>query len=413
MTDTAQQRDRTHRRLSGLLAGAVSLAVLAGAVPACADGEIKLGQTIPYSGPLSALSVVGKVQQAFFGVVNAEGGVGGKKINLLSLDDGYSPPKTLEMTRQLVEQDDVLAIFASIGTPTNAAIQKYLDNKKVPQLFITTGASRWADPGHFPWTMGWQLSYSSEARLFAKYIVGAMKDAKIAVLYQNDDSGKDELAGFKQGLGDAASSMIVSALSYETSDPTVDSQVIASQGSGATVFMNFATPKFAAQAIRRAAEIGWKPTQFLGSVSASVAAVLKPAGFDNAKGIIATETLKDPTDPAWADDPGMKDYLAFLKKDAPQIDVSDQFAVIGYAIGQTMVQVLKQCDGDVTRERLVKEAANLHHLTLPLLLPGIEINTSPTNYSPIRQAQLARFDGTTYVRFGEVIDVGDTVRTAK
>ncbi|HEY5305114.1 MAG TPA: ABC transporter substrate-binding protein [Pseudolabrys sp.] len=391
-----------------LLAGMAALTLVTGALPARAAGEIKLGQTVPYSGPLSALSVVGKVQQAYFGVLNRDGGIGGKKVTLLSLDDGYSPPKALEATRRLVELDNVLAIFATVGTPTNVAIQKYLNNKKVPQLFITTGASRWADPEHFPWTIGWQLSYSSEARLFAKYILKAMKGQKIAILYQNDDSGKDQVSGFKQGLGDAAAGMIVASASYETSEPTVDSQIITLQSSGATIFMNFATPKFAAQAIRRAAAIGWKPTQFLGSVSASVAAVLKPAGFENAKGIIATETTKDPTDPAWADDAGMKEYVAFLKKDAPQIDTSDQFAVIGYSIAQTMVQVLKQCDGDFSRARLVKEATNLHHLKLPMLLPGIEINTSPTNYSPIRQAQLARFDGQTFVRFGDVIDVGDT-----
>lgn len=399
---------RARRGRVALSTYAASLALIIGAGAAHADSEIKLGQTVPYSGPLSALSVDGKVEQAYFAMLNEHGGINGRKITLLSLDDGYSPPKTVEMTRQLVEQDDVLAIFATVGTPTNAAIQKYLNGRKVPQLFIMTGGSRWADPEHFPWTMGWQLSYSSEARLFAKHLLTTMKDAKVAILYQDDDSGKDQVAGFKEGLGDAAAGMIVAAVSYETTDPTVDSQIVTLQGSGATVFMNFATPKFAAQAIRRAAEIGWKPTQFLGSVSASVAAVLKPAGFENAKGIIATEYTKDPTDPAWADDPGMKDYLAFLKQYSPQVDISDQFAVLGYSLAQTMAQVLRQCGDDVSRERLVREATNLQHLKLPMLLPGVEVNTSPTNYAPIRQAQLARFDGQTYVRFGEVIDVGDT-----
>jgi len=392
---------------------ALALAVLAWrAGEAAAQNEIVIGQTVPYSGPVSALSVIGNTHQAFFTRLNEQGGIAGRKIKLLSLDDGYSPPKTVEMTRRLVENDNVLLMFASVGTPTNAAVHKYLNSRKVPQLFVTTGASRWADPTKFPWTMGWQQSYTGEARVFAKYILANVKDAKIAILSQNDDSGKDMIAGFMDGLGEAGARLVVRSVTYEATDPTVDSQVIDLKASGANVFMNFATPKFAAQAIRRAHETGWHPTQFVSSVSASIAAVLKPAGVDASKDVIVTQYVKDTTDPTWKDDPAMQEYLSLMSKYYPQGNVADQFGVLAYSIAQTLVQTLEQCRGEITRECVMREAANLHHLRLPMLLPGIEINTSPTNFNPIQQARLARFNGNTYELFGDVIEVGQPAHVA-
>ncbi len=370
---------------------------------ASAQEEIVVGQTMPYSGPLSALSVVGNTHKAFFTRLNEQGGINGRKVKLLSVDDGYSPPKTVEMTRQLVERDNALMIFASLGTPTSAAVHKYLNTKKVPQLFVASGASQWADPKNFPWTMGWQISYPAEARIFARYVLDNLKDAKIAILSQNDDSGKDMVAGFRDGLGEAANRLIVRSVTYEVTDPTVDSQVFDLKASGATVFMNFATPKFAAQAIRRTHEAGWRPTQFVASVSASVA-TLKPAGAEAGKGIIVTQTLKDPADASWKDDPGVKEYRAFLEKYSPGNNPADGFGTFAYSLAQTLVQVLRQSGGTVTRERIMQEAANLKNLRLPLLLPGIEINTSPTDFNPIKQARLARFTGETFELFGDVID---------
>jgi len=399
------------RHLRGTIGSVVTLAVLAcGIAPASAQDEILIGQTIPYSGPVSALSVIGNTHQAFFTRLNEQGGINGRKVKLLSVDDGYSPPKTVEMTRRLVEQDKVFLMFASVGTPTNVAVHKYLNARKIPQLFVTTGATRWADPANFPWTMGWQQSYTGEARIFAKYILGNIKDPKIAILSQNDESGKDMLAGFIDGLGEAASKMIVRSVTYEATDPTVDSQIIDLKASGANVFMNFATPKFAAQAIRRARDLGWRPTQFVSSVSATIASVLKPAGADADSNIIVTQYVKDTTDATWKDDPAMQEYLSFMSKYYPQGNAADQFGVLAYSIAQTLVQALIQCGDDITRERLMKEAANLRQLRLPLLLPGIEINTSASNFQPIQQARLARFDGTTYVLFGDVIDVGQPSR---
>ncbi|MCW5735448.1 MAG: ABC transporter substrate-binding protein [Enhydrobacter sp.] len=387
----------------GRLAAAALAAMTMACGAASAQEEIVIGQTAPYSGPLSALSVVGNTHKAFFTRLNEQGGITGRKVRLLSLDDGYSPPKTVEMTRQLVERDNALLIFASIGTPTSAAVHRYLNGRKVPQLFVASGASQWADPEKFPWTMGWQISYPAEARIFAKYVLDNIKDAKIAILSQNDDSGKDMVAGLREGLGDAANRLIVRAVTYEVTDPTVDSQVFDLKASGANVFMNFATPKFAAQAIRRAHEAGWRPTQFVSSVSSSVAA-LKPAGAEAGRGIIVTQFLKDPADAAWKDDPGVREYRAFLEKYYPNGNAADAFGTFAYSLAQTLVQVIQQCGGTVTRERIMQEAANLKQLRLSLLLPGIEVNTSPTDFNPIKQARLARFTGETFELFGEVID---------
>jgi len=394
---------RNSTAVGRLAAAAMLVATAMASGAASAQEEIVIGQTAPYSGPLSALSVVGNTHKAFFTRLNEQGGINGRKIKLLSVDDGYSPPKTVEMTRQLVERDNALLIFASLGTPTSAAVHKYLNTKKVPQLFVASGASQWADPAKFPWTMGWQISYPAEARIFAKYVLDTIKDAKIAILSQNDDSGKDMVAGFREGLGDAANRMIVRAVTYEVTDPTVDSQVFDLKASGANVFMNFATPKFAAQAIRRAHEAGWRPTQFISSVSSSVA-TLKPAGADAARGIIVTQFLKDPADAAWKNDPGVREYRAFLEKYYPNGNPADGFGTFAYSLAQTLVQTLQQCGGTVTRERVMQEAANLKSLRLSLLLPGIEVNTSPTDFNPIKQARLARFTGETFELFGDVID---------
>ncbi len=371
--------------------------------PGVGDNEIKIGQTMPYSGPASSYGAIGRVELAYFKMFNEQGGIDGRKINLLSLDDGYDPPKTVEQMRKLVEEEHVLLDFNSLGTPTNSAIHEYMNTKKVPQLFVATGATKWGDPQHFPWTMGWQPSYQTEGRIYAKYILQKMPDAKIAVLYQDDDYGKDYLKGLVDGLGVKAKSMIVKQDTYETTDPTVESQVIDLQGSGANVFYDVTIPKYAAQAIRKAYDIGWHPTQFLNNVSASVGAALKPAGLEKAEGIISTQYLKDPTDPRWKDDKGMVAFEAFMKKYDPDADLSDADNVYGYTVAQTMVQVLKQCGDDLTREAVMKQAANLHDVDLPLLLPGIKVNTSQTRFYPIDQEQLVKFDGKTWVPFGDVI----------
>jgi branched-chain amino acid transport system substrate-binding protein len=335
--------------------------------------------------------------------VNAEGGVNGRKIKFITLDDGYSPPKAVEHARRLVEQDQVLLIFQSLGTPSNTAIQRYMNEKKVPQLFVATGATKWNDPKNFPWTMGWQPSYQTEARIYAKYILKNVKDAKIAVLYQNDDYGKDYLRGLHDGLGAQANKLIVAEKSYETSDPTIDSQIIALRESGANVFFNVTTPKFASQAIRKVHDIGWKPLQILNNVSTSVSSVLKPAGFEKAVGIISTYYLMDPTDPQWHDTKAYKDYFAWWQKYDSGADVGNSFNVYGYTVAQTLVQVLKQCGDDLTRENVIKQAANLKQIVLPMLLPGIKISTSPTDFAPIKQMQLIKFTGTTWELFGPVL----------
>ena len=367
------------------------------------DTEIKIGNIMPYSGPASAYGTIGKTEAAYFKMINEQGGINGRKINFISLDDGYSPPKTVEMARRLVEQDQVLFIFNSLGTPTNSAIHKYMNAKKVPQLFVATGASKWNDPKHYHWTMGWQPNYQIEAGIYAKHILQTKPDAKIGVLYQNDDYGKDYLHGFEKGLGDKAKSMIVAKASYETSEPTVDSQIVQLQSSGANVFFNITTPKFAAQAIRKAYDIGWHPVQYLNNVSASIGSVLTPAGLDKSKGVITMQYLKDSLDPTWKDDKGIKDWYAFMAKYYPEGNVKDGSNVVGYGVAQTLVQVLKQCGDNLTRENVMKQAANLKNFRTEVLLPGININTSPSDYAPIEAMQLIQFDGQKYKPIGNVI----------
>ena len=366
------------------------------------DTEIKIGHTNPYSGPASAYGVIGKTIQAYWKSVNEAGGINGRKVNFITYDDGYSPPKTVELIRQLVEQDKVLCTFNTLGTPTNTAIHKYMNAKKVPQLFVASGASKWNDPQHYPWTMGWLTSYQAEAAIYARHILKEKPNAKIAVLYQNDDYGKDYLAGLRQGLADKTS-MIVAEASYEVTDPTVDSQILQLQASGADVFVQITTPKFAAMAIRKAYDSGWKPLQYISTTSSSVAAVMTPAGLDKSVGIISSLVLKDPTDPQWANDPAVQKWSEFMKKYYPDGDPSDAFNIGGYAAAQTLVQVIKQCGDNLTRENVMKQAANLKDLQLDTLLPGIRINTGPNDFAPLEAMQLVRFDGKRFVRFGEVL----------
>jgi branched-chain amino acid transport system substrate-binding protein len=371
------------------------------------DTEIKIGNIMPYSGPASAYGVIGKTEEAYFKKINAEGGINGRKINFVSYDDGYSPPKTVEQARKLVESDEVLLIFNSLGTPPNSAIHKYMNSKKVPQLFVSTGATKWNDPKDYPWTMGWQPNYQSETQIYAKYILKNYPNAKIGVLYQNDDYGKDYLKGLKDGLGSKVS-MIVLEESYEVSEPTIDSHIVKLKATGADVFVNITTPKFAAQAIKKNAEIGWKPAHFLNNVSASVGAVMKPAGFENGQDIISSAYLKDPTDPQWKNDAGMKAWNEFLDKHYPEANRADGSVMFGYTVAQGLVQVLKQCGDDLTRENVMKQAASLKNLELGGLLPGIKVNTSPTDFAPISQLQLMKFKGDTWELFGDIMtgDVG-------
>ncbi|HEY5205939.1 MAG TPA: ABC transporter substrate-binding protein [Roseiarcus sp.] len=371
--------------------------------PGVTDTEIKIGQTMPYSGPASAYGVIGRTETAYFKMINEQGGVNGRKINLISLDDGYSPPKTVEQTRRLVEEEKVAFIFNSLGTPPNVAIRQYLNDNKIPQLFVATGAAIFADPQHFPWTIGWQPSYVTEAKIFAKHILKTKPDAKIAILYANDGFGKEYLAGLKEGLGADHAGMLIKEASYENSEPTVDSQVVTLQGSGADVLLIAATPKFAAQAIRKTFDIGWTPVRYMTDVSQSIASVMKPAGLDKSKGVITAVYGKDPTDARWKDDPGFKEYAAFIEKYMTPHELIDAFAVYGFGLGATMVQVLKQCGADLSRASVMKQAANLKDLELPMLLPGIKINTSPDNFSPIRQEALASFNGASWEQFGEVL----------
>ena len=368
------------------------------------DAEIKIGQTMPYSGPASSYGQIGRAEMAYFQKINDEGGINGRKIKLVSVDDGYSPPKTVEMIRRLVEQDEVLFIFQSLGTPSNSAIHKYMNGKKVPQLFVATGATKWGDPKEYPWTMGWQPNYQTEGRIYAKDILANQPSAKIAVLYQNDDYGKDLLKGLKDGLGDKAAKMIVAEATYEVSDPTVDSQIVSLKGSGADVFVNITTPKFSALAIRKVYDTGWKPVHYLNNVGASVGSVLVPAGLEKAIGLVTVAYLKDALDTQWANDPGMKDFLAFMAKYVPDGKISDSNNIYGYSVAQTLVQVLKQCGDDLTRANVMRQAANLKNLQLPLALPGVKINTSPTDFYPFESLQLQRFDGKQWVLFGSVIE---------
>jgi len=376
--------------------------------PGASDAEIKIGNTMPYSGPASAYGVIGKTEAAYFNKVNAEGGINGRKVNFISYDDAYSPPKTVEQVRKLIESDEVLLVFNPLGTPSNTAIQKYMNAKKVPQLFVATGATKWNDPQHFPWTIGFEPSYQSESRVYAKYLLDNHPNGKIAILFQNDDYGKDYVKGLKDGL--AGKMQIVAELPYEASDPTIDSQMISLKASGADVFFNVTTPKFAAQAIKKSAEIGWKPLHLLNNVSASIGGVLKPAGLENAKDALSASYLKEPTDPTWKDDPGFKEWVAFMEKYYPDGDRTNGFTVYGQLVAQTLVQVLKQCGDDLTRENVMKQAANLSGFQLGMLLPGIAIDTSLGDFAPIEQMQMGRFTGETWQLFGPVISgkVGGT-----
>ena len=390
--------------LAGLLALAVTAAPATAQTPGVTATEIKVGNTMPYSGPASAYGTIGKAAGAYFKKINEEGGINGRKINFVTEDDSYSPPKAVEMVRKLVEQDQVLLVFNPLGTPSNTAIQKYLNEQKVPQLFVATGATKWGNPKDFPWTMGWQPTYQAEAKIYAGYILKNIPSAKVGILYQNDDYGKDYVKGFKDGLGDAAKKLIIMEQTYEVTDPTVDSQIVNLKNSGANVFFNVTTPKFAAQAIKKAFEIGWRPTHFVNNVSASVGSVLKPAGLEASKDVITVAYAKDPTDPEFKNDKGYKDWLAFMQKYYPDGNLTDGSNVYGYNVAQTLVQVLKQCGNDLSRANVMKQAANLKNFELGMLLPGIKINTSPTDFYPIEQEQLAKFSGETWVRFGEIFD---------
>ncbi|HEV2186734.1 MAG TPA: ABC transporter substrate-binding protein [Stellaceae bacterium] len=370
--------------------------------PGVTDSEIKIGNTGPYSGPASSYSAVPKAQVAYWKMINDQGGINGRKINFLSYDDGYTPPKTVEMVRKLVEEDEVLLVASPLGTPTNSAIWHYMNQKQVPQLFVATGATKWDDPKGHPWTIGWQPNYQSEGRIYATYILKEKPNGKIGVLYQNDDFGKDYLKGVKDGLGDKVSMIIVEA-TYETTDPTVDSQVVDMKAKGVDVFVNTAIPKFAAQAIRKAAEIDWKPLHILSSIGNSVGATLKPAGFENAKDIVSDFYLKDPSDPKWKDDDGYKTWAAFMDKYLPDADKSDAGYVAGSSLAAMTAQVLKQCGDELTRENVMKQAASLHDFAVPMLLPGITANTSPTDFAPVKQVQMAKFDGQRWNLFGDLL----------
>ena len=366
------------------------------------DTEIKVGHTGPYSGPASAYGVIGKAIDAYFKMVNDKGGNNGRKVKFVTLDDAYSPPKAVEATRQLVEQEKILCMFNTLGTANNTAIQKYMNQKKVPHLFLATGASKWGKPKDFPWTMGWQPDYHTEGVIFAKHLLANVKDAKIGVLMQNDDYGKDYYEGFREGLGKDVGK-IVRHVSYEVTDPTVDSQIIQLKDSGANAFFNIATPKFAAQAIRKAADINWKPVHYLNNVSASVAAVMKPAGFENGQDIITAAYLKDPTDKQWDNADDMKAWREWMAKFNPSGNPGDAFNIYGYAVAATLHKTLEQCGNELTRANLMKQAANLKKVAVPLLLPGITVNTSATDYYPIQSVRLQRFKGETWELFGDVM----------
>jgi branched-chain amino acid transport system substrate-binding protein len=396
-------------RRSFLQTSAVAAAFAAGArsaradTPGVTDTEIKIGQTMPYSGPASAYGVIGRAETAYFKMINDQGGVNGRKINLVSLDDGYSPPKTVEQVRRLVEEEKVAFLFQTLGTAPNAAIRQYLNDNKVPQLFVATGAAMFSDPKHFPWTMGYNCNYQTEARIYAKHILATKPNAKIAVLYQNDAFGKDYLIGLKDVLGPDRAGMIVKDASYETSEPTVDSQVVTLQGSGADVFVIAATPKFAAQAIRKSFDIGWNAVRYVSNVSYSRPSVLKPAGLEKSKGLITGYYLIDVDDPHWKDDPGLKQWKDFTSKYMSAADYAEGNASYGFGAATTMVQVLKQCGNDLSRDNIMKQAASLKDFQVPMIEPDIRLNTSPDNYSPIRQLQLASFDGETWQLFGNIL----------
>jgi ABC-type branched-subunit amino acid transport system substrate-binding protein len=390
--------------LVGLTALAPAGAATAQTVVGVTATEIKIGNTNPYSGNASAYGTIGKTIAAYFKKVNDEGGVNGRKINFISYDDGYSPPKTVEMVRKLVEQDQVALLFQTLGTPPNSAIHKYVNQQKVPHLFVATGATKWNDPQNFAWTMGYQPNYQTEGRVYAAYALKHVKDAKIGILYQNDDYGKDYLKGFEDGLGEANKKMIVLRQTYEVTDPTIDSQIVNLKNSGANVFFNITIPKYAVQAIKKAHEIGWKPLHFLNNVSSSLGTVLKPAGLDASKDLITALYMKEVTDPQWRNDKGFTDWVTFMKKYYPDGALDDQSNGFGYNVAILMTQVLKQCGNDLSRENIMRQAANVKNFELPLLLPGIKINTSPTDFAPIEQEQLAKFDGEKWALFGEIIE---------
>jgi len=401
---------KTNRRT--FIGGMSAAAVLSGSTSAFAqkkyddgatDKEIKIGHCGPYSGPASAYGVIGKGIEAYFKMVNDQGGINGRKVNFVTLDDGYNPAKCVEVVRQLVEQDKVLLCFNTLGTPSNTAIQKYMNTKKVPQLYVATGASKWGKPKDFPWTMGYQPDYHTEGKIYAKHILANIKDAKVGILMQNDDFGKDYVDGFKEGLGADAAKIIVKLVTYEVTDPTVDSQIIQLKDTGANVFFNVATPKFAAQAIRKAADIAWKPAQYMTNVSASVASVLKPAGFDNAQGIITAAYLKDPTDKRWEDDAEMKTWREWMAKYNPGANAGDANYVFAYSVTFLMTQTLKNCGDDLTRANVMKQAASFQKLRVPCVLPGITISTSATDFYPIQSVQLQRFKGESWDLFGDVM----------
>ena len=401
---------RSKQKWLGGFAAAIALALAVGPAqaqkkygPGASDTEIKIGNVNPYSGPASAYGSIGKGIAAYFRLVNDLGGINGRKINFVTLDDAYSPPRTVEQVRRLVEQEQVLLVFQSLGTPGNTAIHKYMNARKVPQLFVATGATKWNDPKGHPWTMGWQPNYQAEAKAYAAYILKNHAKAKIGVLYQNDDYGKDYLKGFRDGLGSKADGMIVKEVSYEVTDPTVDSQIVTLKGSGADVFFNITTPKFAAQAIRKAHEIGWKPEHFLNNVSSSIDNVLKPAGFEASMGIISSLYLKDAADPQWHNDKDYKAWLEWMKKYNPGVSTTDAFYVYAYAVSSTLHQVLLQCKDDLTRENVMRQAANLKNIKVPMLLPGVHLHTSPSDFAPIEAIQLGRFNGQRYVEFGDVL----------
>ncbi len=404
----------TNRR--GFLGGVSTAAVLSASGVALAqkkyddgasDTEIKLGHCCPYSGPASAYGVIGKLHQAFWKAVNDAGGINGRKVNFITLDDGYSPPKTVEVVRQLVEQEKVLLLYQTLGTPTNTAIHKYVNQKKIPHLYISTGASKWGDPKHFPWTMGFQPDYHTEGAIYAKHMLANVKDAKVGILMQNDDYGKDYFEGFKEGLG-KETNRIAKHVTYEITDPTVDSQVIQLKDSGANVFFNISTPKFAAQAIRKAADIGWKPVQYLNNVSASVGSVIKPAGYEASQGILTAAYLKDPTDKQWDDAADMKTWRAWMDKNMPGANQADANYAFAYSVSSLMLETLKRCGDTLTRENVMKQAAGFKKYELPIVLPGITINTSATDYYPIQAVQLARFKGESWDLFGDIMHAEST-----
>ncbi len=371
--------------------------------PGASDSEIILGQTMPYSGPLSAFATLGRAELAYYRMVNEQGGVNARKIRMISLDDGYQPNRTVEQTRKLVEEEHVLAIVGSLGTPTNTAIQKYLNGKEVPQIFIATGATKWADPEHYPWTMTWTPTYQAEARIYARYILRNVAAPRIAILSQNDDFGRDYIAGLRDGLGLEAEKLIVAQATYEATDATVDSQVITLAASGANVFFNITTPKFASQSIRKAFDIGWHPTQFLDNPAASIGAVLRPAGLEKAKGVVSLAFVKDPTDPQFHAGADYRAWLAWMKQYYPEGSLEDPQNVVGYVQAQTVVQVLRQCGDELTRANVMRQAANLRHYHPDMLLEGIALDSSPTNYAPMQEARLERFDGERFVLLGETL----------